>query len=696
MLEGGYAVWYLTYAVTCVGVYRRRTNVPSPASEDSGSGTVPGGQEGEGGTSGLDYPSFPEIKDLSDEGEGEGSDSSESDTVAMETEQKVHQHLTTPTTSQTTPTTIGMHYGAAAYPGSMEPLVGPTFVNIAAPLPPAPSTIPVALALEGENASTLSSEHDLLSDYPQLLMRGDYDENSLPVEHYSTVPATVMTFTQPVDGHLQMADGISLQQHNIQPPQNVGGLDYQQQFIQQNISPQNSEEQIRPPPHTVFPPTHNLGGQSQQIFPPHNVGGQIQQVPSLHTVAVQIQPESIPQNSGGLIQSVGGQVQNLNQQVHNFGGQMQQVPSPHSSGGQMQQVPPPHSSGGQFHQILPSQNSGGQNLASTRQNYPEHPHQQFTPPNGTGGPQQQAPPPNNTVSVTPPAVTSSLSQNQRVATGAIPSPPSYEVALTLPLEDTPPPLPPPISLAPEQLPREESGHVIGTAVVPGIAGTSPAEMGVASPVVPEGRSPGGGEIQKLREETEKLKELRSQMESEISRISEVRVQQEVAAKQLALGQAALEAQRANHAREMEQQKREFNRMKKKYEQDVETMVTEKQRYLQLQEAEKKKAQDRGGVAEQQHHRELAQRAGLPGGWEKRLDHRRGGITTWTTPHKPHIGILRHNSSTTRGNKKKWLGGRARAVSRQPLGMLLGDRWKVLLGDRWRRRRGEGGPWKRQP
>lgn len=72
MLEGGYAVWYLTYAVTCVGVYRRRTNVPSPASEDSGSGTVPGGQEGEGGTSGLDYPSFPEIKDLSDEGEGGG------------------------------------------------------------------------------------------------------------------------------------------------------------------------------------------------------------------------------------------------------------------------------------------------------------------------------------------------------------------------------------------------------------------------------------------------------------------------------------------------------------------------------------------------------------------------------------------------------------------------------------------------
>lgn len=56
VLEGGYAMWYLTYAVTCVGVYKRRTSAPPLM----GSATHPTPQAHT--ASGLDYPSFPEIK----------------------------------------------------------------------------------------------------------------------------------------------------------------------------------------------------------------------------------------------------------------------------------------------------------------------------------------------------------------------------------------------------------------------------------------------------------------------------------------------------------------------------------------------------------------------------------------------------------------------------------------------------------
>lgn len=55
VLEGGYAMWYLTFAVTCVGVYKRKTSAPPLAS--GGSATHQAHT-----ASGLDYPSFPEIK----------------------------------------------------------------------------------------------------------------------------------------------------------------------------------------------------------------------------------------------------------------------------------------------------------------------------------------------------------------------------------------------------------------------------------------------------------------------------------------------------------------------------------------------------------------------------------------------------------------------------------------------------------
>ena len=63
VLEGGYAMWYLTYAVTCVGAYKRR---PSPSSVEGDDQTVPGKKEKEEKETrqsyGMNYPSFPEIR----------------------------------------------------------------------------------------------------------------------------------------------------------------------------------------------------------------------------------------------------------------------------------------------------------------------------------------------------------------------------------------------------------------------------------------------------------------------------------------------------------------------------------------------------------------------------------------------------------------------------------------------------------
>ena len=52
LLEGGYAMWYLTYGVTCVGIYRRKAGGGDVATPPK---TAP-----EGGV--MDYPSFPDIK----------------------------------------------------------------------------------------------------------------------------------------------------------------------------------------------------------------------------------------------------------------------------------------------------------------------------------------------------------------------------------------------------------------------------------------------------------------------------------------------------------------------------------------------------------------------------------------------------------------------------------------------------------
>lgn len=55
LLEGGYAMWYLTYGVTCVGSYSRKTQELGVFNS-----ATPPKRELEEVT--MEYPSFPEFK----------------------------------------------------------------------------------------------------------------------------------------------------------------------------------------------------------------------------------------------------------------------------------------------------------------------------------------------------------------------------------------------------------------------------------------------------------------------------------------------------------------------------------------------------------------------------------------------------------------------------------------------------------
>ena len=58
VLDGGYAMWHVTYGVTCVGKYRRK-----PSSGHSPQSSSGGGEGGRGSqVVSMDYPTFPDIK----------------------------------------------------------------------------------------------------------------------------------------------------------------------------------------------------------------------------------------------------------------------------------------------------------------------------------------------------------------------------------------------------------------------------------------------------------------------------------------------------------------------------------------------------------------------------------------------------------------------------------------------------------
>ena len=57
ILEGGYAMWHLSYAVTCVGVYKKK-----PPPESSAKGTKQVVPSNNATSSSLDYPQFPTLR----------------------------------------------------------------------------------------------------------------------------------------------------------------------------------------------------------------------------------------------------------------------------------------------------------------------------------------------------------------------------------------------------------------------------------------------------------------------------------------------------------------------------------------------------------------------------------------------------------------------------------------------------------
>ena len=59
ILEGGFAMWHLTYAVTCVGVYKRR-----PSSDVSTKTTKKESLSSYASPSSLDYPEFPTLRSV--------------------------------------------------------------------------------------------------------------------------------------------------------------------------------------------------------------------------------------------------------------------------------------------------------------------------------------------------------------------------------------------------------------------------------------------------------------------------------------------------------------------------------------------------------------------------------------------------------------------------------------------------------
>ncbi len=575
-----------------------------------------------------------------------------------------------PNTYQATPTPMEAQYGMNST------MLPPGFVGVAAPLPLPPATIPVALALEGESgliAPTLSSTDDLLSDYPQILMGAGHQTDQ------EMEPEAVMTFTQselpPMQDpysanqqgypqpHPQMVEQqphphpMAWQPHpqEYSPPQQPLPHPVEQQLYPHYLPPQQPRPQAmeqqqqprpqysQPHPQVAVQPAQNTGGShmQQQVPFQHN----LQQVPShFH--------QTPPQSAVAPPQGVRGPSQpNLPPQGAS---QLQQVPQnthwpPEGQPPPTQQAHPPQwpPEG----QPPPTQQAPPPQGPSEKQLPP----MQHTPPQGQPPPTQQAPPPTNDPS------TVYGSPMQRVTSGPMPHPPSYEIALTLPsLPPTEQPLPPPISTQrhPQGQPghvTEPTGHMTTSAAshvtanssspgqvtestngsLPSEPSRPPTEEGAGLATIAEVSS-------QFREETERVKELRFKMESEMGELTAMR-------EHLVQGQAELQAQQEQHQRRVEQDRREFEKMKKQYEQEVESMVGEKERYRQLQEAERKKAGERGGMAEQQlqqHNKALAQRAGLPEGWEKRLDQRTGRYyyvdhSTLTTHWNPPAHLINY-------------------------------------------------------
>ena len=564
------------------------------------------------------------------------------------------QSQATHTMPQATPFPVNPHYTTNyAEPNYAEPMTVP-YMGMVGPLPPLPSTIPVALSLEGELASTnLSSENDLLSDYPQILM--NYDDDPLPENmHISATTFTQQDHVVPDTAHFQNSHPQSQNSWGGPTPQYSGGqtpgnVYYSGGQLSGFLPPQSAEGAIR-------------SGQSSDSLPTHLPPLQQQQYP--------------PQQQQYLPQQPPQQQQYPQQPPH----QQQQYPQQHSMQAPGGNVPPrqgppttSYSEGASHLQGPPttSYSEGASHLQGppTTSYLGGAPHLQEVPP-------QQRPPTTTTGTVTmttesgPVSDTNIISSDPRVAVGPIPDPPSYQGSLSLPsLPPVQPPIPPPTSV-PQQQPTQQNpaeGHV--TQADQSIHSQAPSK--------------------ELAEEQQKMKELRTKMESEFSRLVEARTQQEDMVRELAEEKTKQEQQQQEHRQKMEGEKKEFEEMKKKYEMEVESMVAEKERYRQLKETGQKK--EGQGEEQPQRHREFRVRTGVPEGWEKRLDHKTGRYyyvdhSTQTTHWNPPTQLIQYQLEAAARQQQEEEEGRRRRrmqvggdVKRQQDGAIRRQQDAVIKG-----------------
>ena len=568
---------------------------------------------------------------------------------------------------QTTPLHVVDQDSTTNHVSSLEQIV-PPFVGVVTPLPPLPPTVPAVLSLEGESdliAPTLNSENDLVLTQllmPEVIYETGSNGNSLPVRQYNGVPTSAMTFTQP-NSYLLSEGGVMRHGHlnNENPqefiqssPQNIQqsfqqqrlpNVEYQQfhQTLQnvENPLPEHQNNFHPSPAHQYFQQPlqnaqnfqHNPQSAGVQHFqqPTQGVEGQ-----NLHQIPGRVVNQEDIQTP---VQTLGWQ--HFQQSPHNSGGQSFQHPhgdqsmhTPHNSESQYFQQLPQNLTNQHFQQRqdIPPQNSGGYGIDSSPQSVgggrdSQHPH-----PQQQQSVQQYLSPQNFGVQQTTNSSTQQYPQQQPV-----------QQTQTQPTSNMAPPttFPPPVSIQmDEQTQQDMHGHVMN--ILPQAEDAS-VPRGGGQQSSDENKRKGE---EKLKEETQKLEELRSQMQSELSRLTEMRLQQEMTSRQLAEGQAELRAQRLSHQLEMEEKKKDLERMKKQYEQEVESMVAEKQRYLQLQELEHK------NLGEGHKRRELSLNTGMPTNWEKRIDQKTGRYyyvdhSTRTTHWNPPTHLIKYQLAAQR-------------------------------------------------
>ena len=285
--------------------------------------------------------------------------------------------------------------------------------------------------------------------------------------------------------------------------------------------------------------------------------------------------------------------------------------------------------------------------------------------------------------------------NQRVAYGPIPNPPGYDQALNLPSQAPPPhPLPPPVSLpTPPQTSQshphnqfDPSGQFLNQVAVttadnyhvgqtPQHTGTPPALQSVTHPVGPvqnrfqEPAQPVNPQPSMPSADAAKIRELEHLLQMKEKSERERRENEERERAAILQEKKKWEEERLRESQKIERQKLELEQEQAaiaKSKEDLERMrlQMEEEKKTSLKESEQLRQLLRIQQSAQRDQRAFMVNQGLPGGWEKRLDHTTG-----------RFYYIDHNTKTTHWNPPaNWLDYQAqlqrRAVSEGPGGQIL--------------------------